>query len=129
MRNWNLRHVYLYLVCFVSLMLVITGTIRGVMACADYFFPQNYYTPSPIDIYNRYNTPDGKQTVLKEVIDQQVAYETAQTKTNVRMGAFGELKRGLAYVVVTLPVWIYHWRRIQIEVKAQADAANPPIGI
>lgn len=126
MRNWNLRHVYLYLVSFVSLMLVITGMIRGVMACTDFFFPQNYYTPSPADVYSRYKTPDGKDTLPKEVIDQQIAYEAEQSKNSMRTSAIMELKRASAYVIVALPVWLYHWRRIQIEVKAQANGSIPP---
>ena len=125
MRNWNLRHFYLYLVSFVSLMLVVTGLIRGAMAAADYFFPANYYTPGPVDIYSRYKTPDGKETMPKEVIDQQIAFETAQAKANVKSGAFNELKRAIAYVAVALPVWIYHWRRVQIEAKNQSNPVGP----
>ena len=115
MRNLTIRQIYLYLVSFVALMLMVTGLIQSVMAVADFVLPSTYYVPGPADIYNRYRGPDGKETVPKEVIDQQVQFETAQAKTQARMGAYQELKRGLAYIAVALPVWLYHWRKVQSE--------------
>jgi hypothetical protein len=117
-RNWTLRQTYLYLVSFVALMLVVTGLIRTVMAVGDRILPSTYYIPGPAEIYARYQQPDGKPaTVPKEVIDQQVAFEIERAKQMQWSGSYNEMRRGLSYVLVALPVWLYHWRKVQKENK------------
>ena len=115
MKNLTLRQIYLYLVSFVALMLTVTGLIQTLMAAADFILPTVYYVPGPADIYNRFRTPEGKETVPKEVIDQQIQFEISQAKAQSRMGAYQQLKRGVAYIAVALPVWLYHWRKVQSE--------------
>lgn len=127
MRNWTLRQVYMYLVSFVALMIVVTGLIRTVMAVGDRFMPNAYYVPGPAEICSRYQGPEGKPTTVpKEVIDQQVAFETERAKAMQWSSTYNEMRRGLSYVLVALPVWLYHWRRIQAENKAGQNGVQPP---
>lgn len=125
MRNLTLRQIYLYLVSFVALMLLVTGLIRSVMAVADFFMPNGYYIPGPAEVYARFRGPDGKDTVPKEVIEQQTEFEQERAKAQRNAGAYNELKRGLAYVVVALPVWLYHWRKVQFDSRGQGSQAIP----
>lgn len=126
MRNWSLRQIYLYLVSFTGLVLLIIGMIRSVMAFGEFLMPNAYYIPGPAEVYSRYKTPEGKEIVPKEVVEEQIKFEADRAKEQSRSFAYNELRRGLAYVVVALPVWLYHWRKIQAEAKHHAGPANPP---
>lgn len=126
MRNWTLRQVYLYLVSFVALMLVVTGLIQTVMALGDRLMPNTYYVPGPAEIYSRYQTPDGKPTTVpKEVIDQQVEFEVQRAKEMQWSGTYNQMRRGLSYVLVALPVFLYHWRKAQSENRLPAGDQPP----
>ncbi len=127
MRNWTLRQIYLYLVSFVALMLVVTGLIRSVMALGDFLMPNTYYVPGPAEIYARYQGPAGKTSdVPADVIEQQIKFETDRAMAQQRSGSYNELRRGISYVLVALPVWLYHWRKVQLENKMAPPAGQAP---
>ncbi len=115
MRNLSLRQIYLYLVSFVALMILVAGLIQFVMAVADFFIPQTYYEPGPAEIYSRYKIPDRETEIPKEIIEQQIQFEKEQARRNFLASRYSNLRRALAYVLVGLPVWMYHWMKIQKE--------------
>lgn len=115
MKNLSLRQVYLYLVSFVALMILVAGLIQTVMAIADFFIPQAYYEPGPADIYSRYRMADSGTEIPEEIIQQQIQFEKEQARKNFLASRYSSLRSALAYVLVGLPVWLYHWRKIQKE--------------
>ncbi|MGB9867832.1 MAG: hypothetical protein ACPLPR_08035 [Bacillota bacterium] len=114
-KDWTLKQAYLHLVAFVSLMIVIIGLISTVIALLDFVFPPEYYSPGPADVYMRYLRQDGSQELPKEIVQEQIEFEKAQARRNQLVSIYRGLKRGIAYVLVGLPVWLYHWRRIRVE--------------
>jgi len=116
-----LRQIYLYLVSFVALMILVAGLIQTVMAVADFFIPQTYYVPGPAEIYNRYRVPDGERQMPEEIIEQEIEFEKEQARTSSLASRYSSLRRAAAYVVVALPVWLYHWRKIQQEGTASGS--------
>lgn len=119
MKNWTLRQVYLYLVTFVSLMILIAGLISTIMAVSDFFIPRPYYSPGPADIYTRFKSMEGRQDIPREIIEEQIEFEKEQARNNMLYSIYQNLKRGVAFVLVALPIWLYHWRRIQFEFGQQ----------
>lgn len=115
MKNWNLRQIYLYLVSFVSLMILIVGLINTVQAFLDFFAPETYYGPSPSDVYFRYKS---QTEIPQDVIEKQIQWEKEQAKLNSYSTRYHALKRGVSNIAVALPIWLYHWRKIQTEHKA-----------
>ncbi|MBE3518751.1 MAG: hypothetical protein IMW97_00405 [Firmicutes bacterium] len=115
MKNLSLRQIYLYLVSFVALMILVAGLIQTVMAIADFFIPQAYYEPGPADIYSRYKAMGSATEIPEEVIRQQIQFEKEQAAKNILASRYSNLRRALAYVLVGLPVWLYHWKKIQYE--------------
>ncbi len=104
----RLRNVYLYFVSFVSLMLILIGLIFTIQNLADLLFPTNYYYDTlPID-KNRQMTEEEKK-----------AYEESQRKSeqNQRTERSKNVAKSTAVVIVALPSFIYHWRKIEKEKK------------
>lgn len=104
----RLRNVYLYLVSFVSLMLILIGLIFTIQNLTDLLFPTNYYYDTlPID-KNRQMTEEEKK-----------AYEESQRKSeqNQRTERSKNVAKSTSVVIVALPSFIYHWRKIEKEKK------------
>lgn len=106
----KLRNVYLYLVSFVALMMILIGLIFTVQNITDVLFPTNYYyEPLPIE----------KSTGMTE--KEIKAYEENQkvNEQNQRMQSKKNVAKSVAVVLVALPTFAYHWRKIEKEKKEQ----------
>jgi glucan phosphoethanolaminetransferase (alkaline phosphatase superfamily) len=106
----KLRSIYLYLVSFVALMMIIIGLIFTVQNITDVLFPTNYYyEPLPIE-------KTGGMT--KQEIKR---YEESQkiNELNQRTSSKKNVAKSIAVVVIALPTFAYHWRKIEKEKKEQ----------
>lgn len=106
----KLRNVYLYLVSFVALMMILIGLIFTVQNITDVLFPTNYY----------YETvPIEKEKAMSE--EEKKSYEESRriNEQNQRNQDKKDVAKSIAVVVVALPTFAYHWRKIEKEKKEQ----------
>ncbi len=106
----KLRSIYLYLVSFVSLMMILMGVIFTVQNITDVMFPTNYY-------YDMY--PYEKMEGVSE--EEQQKYEENQKRyyENSIIESKKNVAKSVAVVVVALPTFIYHWRKVEKEKNEQ----------
>lgn len=106
----KLRSIYLYLVSFVSLMMIIMGVIFTVQNITDVIFPTNYY-------YEMY--PAEKMGDLSE--EEKQKYEENQKKyyENTIIESKKNVAKSVAVVVVALPTFVYHWKKVEKEKNEQ----------
>lgn len=106
----KLRNIYLYLVSFVALMMIIIGLIFTVQNITDVMFPTNYYYEAlPIEKTGNMNDADKK--LYEENQKRNEQNQKTQSKKNVA--------KSVAVVIVALPTFAYHWRKIEKEKKEQ----------
>lgn len=106
----KLRSIYLYLVSFVSLMMILMGVIFTVQNITDVMFPTNYY----YEMYPAEKTGDlSKEEQQKYEENQKRYYENTiiESKKNVA--------KSVAVVIVALPTFVYHWRKVEKEKNEQ----------
>ncbi|OOM73398.1 hypothetical protein CLPUN_45990 [Clostridium puniceum] len=101
----KLRNVYLYLVCFVSLMMILMGVIFTVQNITDVMFPTNYYEMLP---------PEKTDSLSAE---EQENYEQNQKRyeENRNIESKKSVAKSIAVVIVALPTFAYHWRKVEKE--------------
>lgn len=109
MVKWDIRTVYLYLVCFVTLMMIVIGGVEGVQAIGNFFYPRPEYGPSPY----LYETKLKDSNFPPEVIQQQVTEEKDRQERQAGYDQFQRVLNSVALMGVGLPVYLYHWRRIR----------------
>lgn len=110
--KWNLEHVYFYLVSFIALILIIIGAVNLTQAGIAYIAPV-------YDDYNPFAQPapymeltDWEKEFGPELIEAEKArYETIN-RENYYNGLLRDTVRGLVFIAVALPVYLYHWRKI-----------------
>ena len=110
----KLRNIYLYLVSFVTLMMILGGLIFTVQNAMDVVFPTNYY-------YETYPVEKtGDLTVEQKKINEE---NQKRNEDNRRAESKKSVAKSVAVVAVALPVFIYHWKKIEREKKEQKEQA------
>lgn len=101
----KLRNVYLYLVCFVSLMMILMGVIFTVQNITDVMFPTNYYEILP------------PEKTVGLSVEEQKNYEENQKRyeENRNIESKKSVAKSIAVVIVALPTFAYHWRKVEKE--------------
>jgi Co/Zn/Cd efflux system component len=114
----KLRNIYLYLVSFVALMMILIGLIFTVQNITDVLFPTNYYyAPIPAE-----KTSGMTEEELKKIEEENKINEQNQKMNyhNQIMVSKKNVAKSVAVVIVALPTFAYHWRKIEKEKKEQA---------
>lgn len=101
----KIRNLYLYLVSFVSLMMILMGVIFTVQNITDVVFPTNYYEMSPVEKTG--NLSIEEQKIYAENQKRYEENRNIESKKNVA--------KSIAVVVVALPTFVYHWRKVEKE--------------
>jgi hypothetical protein len=107
--KWEIRTVYLYLVSFVTLMMVIIGGVQGFHALGNFLYPPPDYGPSPY----LYEMKLKDTNLTPEMIQQQVKEERARQERQNYYNQFQRVLSSVALIGVGAPVYLYHWRRIR----------------
>ena len=92
----KIRTIYLYLVCLVTLFMAIGGFIGGVSYLAQSFFPTSYSS-----IY---------------FDDYDYGYDKADSD-NEKVRNLKYSITSFALLVVSAPIFMYHWKKIEDERK------------
>ncbi len=113
--RWDLEHVYLYLVCFIALILVIFGLVNLTQTAIAYLTPgyegYEYYGPYGPGDLNRDLEQWEERFGAEFVAEEKERYETL-LEENQRRRLIRDLVSGLAFIGVAAPVYVCHWRKI-----------------
>ena len=105
--NSNIRIIYLYIVCFVTLGMIVTGISATVNSISSYFYPDDYvFFQTENNTYNNYTyyTDDYNEAEQNEI--EKENYKTEQIKNAVV---------SLAVFVIGVIMYKYHWNIIEKE--------------
>lgn len=103
--RWSLRNIYLYLVCLITLIMVIFSVVNVVRATVELVYPDpGYFYEIPIE-------KGGTSGLTQEQIDRQNEMQRQQSQRQAILSLVG----GVALLVVAGPLYVYHWRKIEVE--------------
>jgi hypothetical protein len=103
--RWSLRNIYLYLVCLITLIMVIVATVGLVRSTVELVYPDpGYYYSAPID-------KGGTDERTQEDIDAERTSQLEQSRRQAILNLVGNA----AMLLVAGPLYIYHWRKIEVE--------------
>lgn len=111
-----IKHIYVYLVLFVTLMMTIGGSVAVFMAAADIVSPQPYYQSFEdykYSLEHRYDKPtvEGAEDVtldlsdeeLRASYDRQVADDRAEKVNRAK----NSLIKSFGWIVIPFPIFLY----------------------
>lgn len=114
-----IRKIYLYLFALIGLVLIIIGCVRLVgLALKTYIFTK-------ADIYYEYPAPrplkiapieEGKTEEFQQPSKEEIEeYQNKQQASNRQR----EAAESLAFIIVGLPLYLYHWSLIKKDKKEE----------
>ncbi|MFA5845022.1 MAG: hypothetical protein WC971_09370 [Coriobacteriia bacterium] len=104
--KWSLRNIYLYLVCLITLIMVIFATVNLVRAIVELAYPDPGF---PITF-----APEKGGAVTAADARIQKEQQRIQQQQSRRQAVLS-LVAGIAMLGVAGPLYIYHWRKIEAE--------------
>jgi len=107
----DLRSVYLYLVCLITLVLVIFATVSAVRNTVQLLYPG----PGQFAFEPAYG-PDGKEELSPAEVQRR---EDAHRDAERRSAVLGLVGAG-TMLAIAAPAYLYHWRRVQAELGRTA---------
>ena len=114
--RFTLRNLYLYLVCLITLIIAIFALVSLVRNTVELFYPDPGF-------YGYAKEVPGSMVDAQE----QARMEQTSRDSQRRTAILGLVSAG-AFLVVSVPVYVYHWRRIQKELPARAvGTGEPPV--
>ncbi len=103
--RWSLRNIYLYLVCLITLIMVIVSAVGLIRGTVELVYPEpGYYYEKPLD-------GKGESATSDEEWDRQQKAQQAQSRRYAILSLVGSG----AMLVIAGPLYIYHWRKIETE--------------
>jgi hypothetical protein len=105
---WSPRNIYMYVVCLITLVIVIFATVNLVRAVVELAYPDpSAYISFPRPI-------DDKLGMDQKQWDQQQEYQRQAAQRRAILSLVGNG----AMLLLAGPLYIYHWRKIDREAPA-----------
>lgn len=116
--RFSLRNLYLYLVCLITLIIVIFSAVNLVRGVVELAYPDPGY-------YGYYSEPvkEGEDGITEEEIARQEEIARDSQRRNAILG----LVSSGAALLIAGPLYVYHWRKIETERPAPGEPAAPAV--
>lgn len=103
------RHLYIYLVLFATLMMVIGGGVSIFMATADLVSPSGYYQSYTEykQMYQNGKTEGTKTELSEDELRSNYDVYLNEEKTRQKDRALNQIIKSLGFIIIPLPVFLY----------------------
>ncbi len=109
--KWNIRNVYLYLVCLITLIMLIVAVINLGNSLLGLVYPEPpYYIEKPV-------APTPEDETRWE--DQRELQQSQQRYYSIKRSI-----ESLIMIVIVLPIYMYHWRKIEAEQSSDTGSSQ-----
>jgi hypothetical protein len=120
----NLRNLYLYLVCLITLVVSIFAAVQFVRSTVSLLYPDPGY-------YGYYGYPEPVEGPSGSVSEEERARQEELARDSQRRQAVLDMVGAGSTLLIAGPLYVYHWRRVQSELPGRtgqvdsAQAATP----
>lgn len=105
---WSLRNIYLYIVCLITLVMVIFSTVNLVKALVEIVYPE----PESIGYVVRVpQSPAAEPKIEEERLQEQQEIQKRRSSRRAVLNMVGSA----TMLLLAGPLYVYHWRKIERE--------------
>jgi hypothetical protein len=104
--TWTPRNTYLYVVCLITLIMMIIGTVNVIRSTTELLYPQPRAYPS---LLKGPEDPALDAETEARLMAEQREAETQWSRRQAVISIVG----GAALLLIAAPLYRYHWREVQ----------------
>jgi hypothetical protein len=119
--SWDPRTIYLYLVCLITLVMVIFSTVNVARSVVELAYPEPQVAVRPISA----PAPGGE---TPEVDEREMEEQREIQRRWAQRNGLLNLARNLAMLLLAGPLYLVHWRRVRQEHAENLAAQRPSSG-
>ncbi len=114
-KTWSIKNLYYYLVCLVTLFMLVGGTISSVNSAMQLILPDKSNIPIFYTYYPEYRTEFEQPVFDPPALEELEKRRGEQEEMEAYYLGYStrQLFNSLAVIVISAPFYIYHWRRIR----------------
>lgn len=118
-KAWSIKNLYYYLVCLVTLFMFVGGAISSITSAAEIILPDRPNVPIFFTYYPEYRVEQEREVFDPPPLEELEARRAEQEETELHYRSYStrRLLNSLALMIIALPFYIYHWKRISINVE------------
>ncbi|MEW5784425.1 MAG: hypothetical protein AB1767_05010 [Bacillota bacterium] len=112
-KDWNIKNIYLYLVCLVTLVLFISGFISSVGSAMQILLPDQPNVSLFHIYYPEYK--EGEEVFTPPPLSklEKDRQERELQEMNYRYYTWRQLLNSLALMIIPIPFYLYHWKMVK----------------
>jgi len=115
------RRIYLYLVCLITLVMAIVATVNTVKAIVELAYPEPVQAMYPKPVIPE-GIEDDEATIAARQAEAETQMETQRLWAQRR--AVLNLVSGGTMLLLAVPIYIYHWRKIERETPSDEENSD-----
>jgi hypothetical protein len=109
-RRVYFREIYFYLICLAAIIIFIVGLVMAYDGTISYIKPTTYMTkPSVASMYSKEQYPNLSSSEIDKLVNEEINANLQNEKDL----AFKNLLRGVLLVIISIPLFAFHWRKAQ----------------
>ena len=108
--TWTPRSIYLYVVCLITLVMMIIGTVNVIKSVTEMAYPQ----PRPYPQVTIKAPAKAARPEPRRALSKSSARPTGSGRRNAVLSIVGSR----ALLVIAAPLYRFHWRQVQREREA-----------
>lgn len=123
---WTLRNIYLYLICFVTVIMILFGAVSTIRHLIDLIYPTPAYMQTEeimMSDYARLSREGIYKDMTFEEYKKLREREWELQKKRERVYSVKRFAESLSMFIVAVPFYVYHWRKIE---KEKIESGNEP---
>ncbi len=114
-RGWSIKNLYFYLVCLVTLFLIVGGAISGMNSAIQLTLPDQPNIPIYNLYYPEYRADSSQQAFEPPPLEELERRRAEQEQMDQYHRGFTKrsLLNSIALIIIATPFYIYHWKRVK----------------
>lgn len=112
-RDWSIKNIYFYLVCLVTLFLIVAGFISTVSSTMQLTLPEQPNVPLMFVYYPEFreNQPVFDPPPLAKL--EEMRREQELQSGYYQVYTLRQLLNAIALLIIPIPFFIYHWKQVK----------------
>jgi hypothetical protein len=114
-KSWNIKNLYFYLVCLVTLFLFVGGAISAINSAMQLALPDKPNVSLTYVYYPEYKEGTDQPVFNPPSMEELERKRTEQEQMDLYYQSYAKrsLLNAIALMIIAVPFYLYHWKQVK----------------